>query len=83
MLNRATSSAGQDVEQDDAQLRDGQLRISQTVLLFNCGKQASEKELFAALPSRKTCDGLISTYFQVLGHCCKNKFALIRSVAEA
>ena len=71
VLNRATNSSGQDVELDDAQMRDAQLPIYQTVLLFDCGRQASEKELIAGLPSRKTCDELISSYFHLLGHSCK------------
>jgi hypothetical protein len=71
VLDRATSSSGQDVELDDAQIRDAQLPIYQTVLLFDCGRKASEKELIAGLPSRKTCDELVSSYFQLLGHSCK------------
>ncbi|WYZ45786.1 hypothetical protein EsH8_IX_000011 [Colletotrichum jinshuiense] len=70
VLNRATSSSGQHVELDDAQMGDAQLPMYQTVLLFDCGRQASEKELIAGLPSRKTCDELVSSYFQLLDHCC-------------
>lgn len=71
VLNRATSSSSNNVELDEAQIQDVQLPICQTVLLFDCGKHASEKELIAALPLRKTCDQLISSYFQLLGHSCK------------
>ncbi|KAH7310797.1 fungal-specific transcription factor domain-containing protein [Stachybotrys elegans] len=69
VLNRATTFSSQDIEGDDAQ-RNAQLPIYQTVLLFACERQASEKELITGLPSRKTCDDLISSYFQLLNNSC-------------
>lgn len=72
VLNRATSSGDRDVELDDAQTQGTQLPIYQTVLLFDCAIQASEKDLIAGLPPRNTCDELVSSYFQLLGHCCKS-----------
>lgn len=78
VLHRATSSGDRDIELDDAQTQGAQLPIYQTVLLFDCTRQASEQELVAALPPRSICDELISSYFRLLDHCCKAAPAFVR-----
>jgi hypothetical protein len=47
------------------------LPLYQSVLLFEGCKQATERELRAALPPRAIADALIASYFQLLKFASK------------
>ncbi|KAL2203385.1 hypothetical protein CC79DRAFT_1373527 [Sarocladium strictum] len=71
VLNSATGPIGHEVEPDERKTRDGQSpHMSQTVLLFECGTTPSRQELIAGLPSRKICDGLVTSYFRIFNYNC-------------
>lgn len=73
VLNSATGSIGHEVELDSAKVRDHESPpTSQTVLLFDCGKTPSQRELVAGLPPRKTCDALVSSYFRIFNYNCEH-----------